>query len=158
MTTLASGIILYRRRSERAPEHAPEASPGRLPEPQGAAVQLLLLRNAENGHWGFAKGRRDAADAHEVHTALREVEEETGYTGLVLHREFRVELSYLVRDPRNPYPKRVTYFLAEAPAHEPRLSLEHDLSAWATPDEIERLLAHGQMRDLARAAFATLGP
>jgi 8-oxo-dGTP pyrophosphatase MutT (NUDIX family) len=138
MTTLASGIILYRR--------VPSA-------------RLLLLRSRDNGHWGFAKGRRDAADAHEVHTALREVQEETGYTGLVLHARFRAELSYVVRDPRNPYPKRVVYFLAEAPAREPSLSPEHDLATWAAPDEVERLLVHGQMRDLARAAFAALaGP
>jgi len=140
MTTLASGIILYRR------DHR-EGGPG---------ARILLLRNRDNGHWGFAKGRRDAADAHEVHTALREVQEETGYTGLVLHAEFRAELFYLVRDPRNPYPKRVTYFLAEAPAHEPVLSAEHDQAAWAEAEEAERMLSHGQMRDLARAAFAAL--
>lgn len=140
MTTLASGIILYRRDQRGG----------------GPAPRILLLRNRGTGHWGFAKGRRDAADAHEVHTALREVQEETGYTGLVLHAQFRAELSYLVRDPRNPYPKRVTYFLAEAPAHEPVLSTEHDQVAWAAADEAERLLVHGQMRDLARAAFAAL--
>jgi 8-oxo-dGTP pyrophosphatase MutT (NUDIX family) len=135
MTTLASGIILYRR------------VPG---------ARILLLRSRDTGHWGFAKGRRDASDAHEVHTALREVQEETGYTGLVLHRDFRAELSYLVRDPRNPYPKRVTYFLAEAPVHEPVLSHEHDEHAWAAAEEADQLLSHGQMRDLARAAFAAL--
>ena len=136
MTTLASGIILYRR--------------------AGAGTLILLLRNRSTGHWGFAKGRRDASDAHEVHTAQREVLEETGYADLVLHPAFRVELSYLVRDPANPYPKRVVYFLAEAPAHEPTLSDEHDRAAWAGPDEAVHLLVHGQMQDLARAAFAAL--
>jgi len=134
MTTLASGIILYRR--------------------EGAAARLLLLRNRDNGHWGFPKGRRDDADAHEVHTARRELLEETGYDAVDLHPGFRVELSYVVRDPGAPYPKRVTYFLAEAPAREPTLSDEHDRALWATPQEAEALLAHGQMKDLARAAFA----
>ena len=134
MTTLASGIILYRR--------------------AGSQTRLLLLRNRRTGHWGFAKGRRDASDAHEVHTAQREVLEETGYEVAALHDGFRVELAYVVRDPVNPYPKRVVYFLAEAPAHEPALSEEHDRATWAAPDEAVRLLVHGQMQDLARAAFA----
>lgn len=136
MTTLASGIILYRR--------------------AGPQTQILLLRNRRTGNWGFAKGRRDATDTHEVDTARREVLEETGYADLALHPGFRVELSYVVRDASNPYPKRVVYFLAEAPAHEPTLSEEHDRAAWAGPDEALRLLVHGQMQDLARAAFAAL--
>ena len=136
MTTLASGIILYRR--------------------EGTAVRLLLLRNRGTGHWGFPKGRRDAADAHEVDTALREVQEETGYEALSLHPAFRVELSYLVRG-QQPYPKRVTYFLAEAPAREPALSKEHDGLHWAAAHELDALLQHGQLRDLARAALAAAG-
>lgn len=136
MTTLASGIILFRR--------------------EGAAARLLLLRNRDSGHWGFPKGRRDPSDAHEVHTALRELREETGYDAVVLHPGFRVELSYLVRTAPAPYSKRVTYFLAEAPAREPDLSAEHDRAAWATPAEVEMLLAHMQMKDLARAAFAVV--
>jgi 8-oxo-dGTP pyrophosphatase MutT (NUDIX family) len=133
MTTLASGIILFRR--------------------EGAAARLLLLRNRRSGHWGFPKGRRDAGDEHEVHTALRELREETGYDAVVLHPAFRAELSYLVRGAA-PYPKRVSYFLAEAPAREPDLSEEHDGATWASPEQAEALLAHAQMRDLARAAFA----
>lgn len=136
MTTLASGIILYRR--------------------EGTDLRLLLLRNRGTGHWGFPKGRRDAADAHEVDTALREVLEETGYEALSLHPAFRVELSYLVRG-QQPYPKRVTYFLAEAPAREPALSEEHDRLHWAAAHEIDGLLQHGQLRDLARAALAAAG-
>ena len=136
MTTLASGIILYRR--------------------EGTAVRLLLLRNRDTGHWGFPKGRRDAADAHEVHTALREVHEETGYETVSLDPAFRVELSYLVRGDQ-PYAKRVTYFLAEAPAREPALSEEHDRLHWAAADEIDQLLQHGQLRDLARTALAAAG-
>jgi len=134
MTTLASGIILYRR--------------------EGPDARLLLLRNRDTGHWGFPKGRRDEGDRHEVHTALRELLEETGYDGVALHPAFRVELAYVVRDPRNPHPKRVTYFLAEAPAREPTLSEEHDRALWASPDETEELLLYEQLKDLARTAFA----
>lgn len=137
MTTLASGIILYRR--------------------AGDTHRILLLRNRENGHWGFAKGRRDAADAHEVVTALREVSEETGYRGLSLHPRFRGVLDYKVRQPAGePYAKRVVYFLAEAPPHEPTLSHEHDAALWADAAVAQEHLAYGQLRDLARAVFVLL--
>jgi len=133
MTCLASGIILYRR--------------------DGGAVRLLLLRNRDGGHWGFAKGRRTPDDAHEVHTALREVQEETGYVALSLHPGFRRELEYQARGPGGePYAKRVVYFLAEAPPDEPALSSEHDRATWVTADEAEPLLRHEQLRRLARAA------
>ena len=139
VTVLASGILLYR----RAPD----------------GPRLLLLRNRDAGHWGFAKGRRDAEDTHEVSCALREVGEETGYTGLSLHAGFRAELEYLVRNDGEPYPKRVVYFLAEAPGREPVLSEEHEDHRWADPREADELLNFGQLRDLAQSAFAALaGP
>lgn len=138
MTCLASGIIIYRR--------------------QGRGVELLLLRNRDGGHWGFAKGRRDPGDAHEVHNALREVAEETGYTAMSLHPAFRRELEYVARSPEGErYAKRVVYFLAEAPAGEPALSDEHDQAQWAPRERVEALLRHEQLRALALAAFDVLG-
>jgi len=133
MTCLASGIILYRR--------------------DASDVQLLVLRNAQHGHWGFAKGRRHAGDDHEVATARREVDEETGFTGLTLHSDFRAELEYVVRDAEGEYDKRVVYFLAEAPASETKLSREHLEARWISRDAIDGALPYGQLRDLARAAF-----
>jgi 8-oxo-dGTP pyrophosphatase MutT (NUDIX family) len=139
MTTYASGIILYRR--------------------EDGAVRLLLLRNRDNRHWGFAKGRRDRADEHEVATALREVAEETGFRELALHGAFRRELEYTVRQAGGAaaYHKRVVYFLAEAPAGEPALSAEHDEALWADAALLQTHLAYGQLRDLARAALQELG-
>ena len=138
MTVLASGILLYRDTAD--------------------GPRLLLLRNRDGGHWGFAKGRRDPDDGHEVENARREVEEETGYRGLTLHEGFREQLSYRVRDDEGPdYPKRVTYFLARAPDHDPRLSDEHEEFRWAAPDEAASLLHYGQLQDLAARAFAALG-
>jgi len=138
MTCLASGIILYRR--------------------DGRSLRLLLLRNRDGGHWGFAKGRRTPADAHEVQTALREVAEETGYTEMRLHPAFRRELDYQARSPGGEsYDKRVVYFLAEAPPGEPTLSEEHDRALWATADEAQTLLRHEQLRALAQAACLAAG-
>ena len=138
MTCLASGIILYRQ--------------------QGRSLQLLLLRNRDGGHWGFAKGRRAPEDQHEVHNALREVGEETGYTALRLHPGFRMELSYQARSPGGErYDKRVVYFLAEAPPGEPTLSDEHDRAQWAGIEQAQVMLRHEQLRALARAAVDAIG-
>jgi tRNA nucleotidyltransferase (CCA-adding enzyme) len=138
MTCLASGIILYRR--------------------SGSGVRLLLLRNRDDGHWGFAKGRRAPGDAHEIMTARREVEEETGYRDLAIDPVFRSELSYRAAQPDGgTRPKRVSYFLAEAPAHEPALSEEHDEVLWADLAELDHHLRHDQLRRLARAALDAAG-
>jgi 8-oxo-dGTP pyrophosphatase MutT (NUDIX family) len=133
MTCLASGIILYRR--------------------DASGVRLLVLRSAEHRQWGFAKGRRHEEDAHEVENAVREVREETGYSDLALHPDFRAELDYIVRETDTEYPKRVVYFLAEAPPNEPTLSDEHDEARWIERDGVDETLPYEKLRDLARAAI-----
>lgn len=133
----AAGIILFRR--------------------NGDGTSILLLRDRQRGQWGLPKGRRDPRDGDsDASTARREVEEETGYADLLLVPGFRAELEYTVRDDGAPYSKRVVYFLGRAPAHDPRLSDEHDELTWATLRDALHLLAYGQMRDLARRAFAAI--
>jgi 8-oxo-dGTP diphosphatase len=135
MTCLASGIVLYRH--------------------DASGPHLLVLRNRVHGQWGFAKGRRAPQDEHEVHTALREVAEETGFTGLRLHHEFRMEIAYTVAAPDGTAgSKRVAYFLAEAPPGEPVLSREHDELRWISPSEIAGHLRHAALRQVADAALA----
>lgn len=139
MTVLASGILLYRH--------------------DAAGPRLLLLRSVDTGTWGFAKGRRDPGDAHEVATALREVVEETGYADLELHEGFRTEIEYVVRgEGEADYLKRVAYFLARAPDSDPVLSDEHDRHVWADELQAIGLIRYGQLRDLARAVFSDLHP
>jgi len=135
---LAAGIILYRA----------DAGPPRI----------LLLRDRRRGTWGLPKGRRDPTDGDDdLATARREVAEETGYRAVALVDGFREELAYTVRDDGARYDKRVVYFLGRAPAHEPHLSGEHDDLTWATLRDALDLLAYGQIRDLARRAFAAIG-
>ncbi|MHC5209109.1 MAG: NUDIX domain-containing protein [Planctomycetota bacterium] len=134
MTCLASGIVLYR--------HAPEGT------------RQLVLRNRLRGQWGFAKGRRSTRDEHEVHTAVREVAEETGFTGLALHPGFRREIEYHVAEADGVRrPKRVVYFLAEAPPHDPVLSPEHDALRWIGASEIAEHLEHEALHGIADAAL-----
>ncbi|MCB9898981.1 MAG: NUDIX domain-containing protein [Planctomycetes bacterium] len=136
-TIRASGVILFRLRD--------------------GVPRVLLLRNRDNGMWGFPKGRRDPDDPHEVATALREVTEETGYTGLALDLQFREVVEYVSRGSADEgRRKRVTYFLAEAPAHEPTLSDEHVEAQWADREAVRTALAYEQLRDLALHVLALL--
>lgn len=41
--------------------------------------RVLLVQNLLSGNWGFPKGHREPFDLTWRHTAVREVEEETGY-------------------------------------------------------------------------------
>jgi 8-oxo-dGTP pyrophosphatase MutT (NUDIX family) len=139
MTVLASGILLYR------------------PATRVDDARILLLRNRDNGQWGFPKGRRDPDDAHEIVTAIREVREETAYEGLVLHPTFRRSIEYRVEGTEdNGRWKRVAYFLARAPAHEPILSAEHSEFSWSDRQTLYERLAYGQLRDLAFHAILAI--
>lgn len=138
MTVIASGVLIYRQTSD--------------------GPRLLLLRNRDDGHWGMPKGRRDPEDEHEVATALREVAEETGWTGLALHPSFREVVEYVVGGAGEDQgkSKRVTYFLAEAPAGEPTLSPEHSECTWAGREQLRDLLQYEQLIALARHALTSV--
>lgn len=129
----AAGAILYRTGSD--------------------GPKLLLLRNARHGTWGFPKGHLERGEG-ENDGALREVAEETGWTGIEPLEGFRRELVYPVDVDGCRRIKRVALLLAEAPDQPPVLSTEHDELAWAGPDDLEELLVHSGSLDTARQALA----
>ena len=51
-------------------------------------LYVVLLRHRFGGHWSFPKGRVEARPS-ERQTALREVRDETGLTGIMLLDGFR---------------------------------------------------------------------
>jgi 8-oxo-dGTP pyrophosphatase MutT (NUDIX family) len=51
--------------------------------------RVLLVQDAKTLKWGFPKGHREDSDQNDLHTAMREVEEETGITSA----------SYIVQEP-----------------------------------------------------------
>ena len=53
-------------------------------------LYVVLLRHRFGGHWSFPKGHVEAGES-ERQTALREVREETGLTGIKLMDGFREE-------------------------------------------------------------------
>jgi 8-oxo-dGTP pyrophosphatase MutT (NUDIX family) len=64
------------------PNYKKRAYGGVVVRLQGNELQLLLREPSnhfDNYHWTFAKGKMDRIDEHPAETALREVQEETGY-------------------------------------------------------------------------------
>lgn len=72
-------------------------------------VELLLIKNANGGHWSFPKGHVERNETEEE-TALREIKEETGID-VVLDTNFRHMITYA---PKKDISKDVIYFLAKA--------------------------------------------
>jgi 8-oxo-dGTP pyrophosphatase MutT (NUDIX family) len=114
----------------------------------------LLLRNAREGHWGFAKGHLEEGE-HELAGALREVKEETGLLPR-LDPVFREAIRYEVpaTKKRPAATKEVVYFVGSIGYQEDLVrSEEHDRAEWLPLGEALARLDHDQLRSvLAHAA------
>lgn len=72
-------------------------------------IELLLIKNANGGHWSFPKGHVEPNETEEE-TAKREIMEETGID-VILDTTFRQVITY---HPKKDITKDVVYFLAKA--------------------------------------------
>lgn len=118
------------------------------------ADKVLLLRNRKRQEWGFPKGHLDQGESLKE-GAFRELWEETG-----IGREdvellpFWRKIVYPVREEGEMKQKEVTYFLAKLRKNkEIQLSKEHDRYLWASPEEVEELIPHENLRGLFRALW-----
>lgn len=120
----------------------------------------LLLRNAREGHWGFAKGHLEEGE-HELAGALREVREETGLLPR-LDPAFRDAIRYSVpKTKRRPASeKEVVYFLGSVGEKDDvKPSEEHDRVEWLAVAACMKKLEHEQLRAVLERAsrFAERG-
>lgn len=102
--------------------------------------KFLLLR-AFN-YWDFPKGMLDPGE-EPLAAAIREVEEETGLTGL----DFRWGHAFEETEPYGSKPKIARYYVAESKAGEAHLPVsaelgrpEHDEFRWMSYEEAKELL------------------
>lgn len=72
-------------------------------------TELLLIKNANGGHWSFPKGHVEPNETEEE-TAKREIMEETGID-VIIDNTFRQVITYA---PKKDITKDVVYFLAKA--------------------------------------------
>ena len=103
-------------------------------------------------YWDFPKGAPDPGEEL-LAAAIREVEEETGLTGL----SFRWGEAFLETEPYSGG-KVARYYVAEAPAGEVSLPVspelgrpEHDEFRWVSFEEAKRLLVP-RVREIAEWA------
>ena len=119
--------------------------------------EYLIVRY-EAGHWDFVKGTHEEGETLEQ-TALREIEEETGFRlpGFVEGFEHQHSFSYWGY-PKKPgeRSKRIyettTLYLAEAPSREVKLSHEHTGYAWLPYKEALSIVTHDNAREAIRKA------
>ena len=97
-------------------------------------LYVVLLRHRFGGHWSFPKGHVEAGES-ERQTALREVREETGLTGIKLMDGFRESVEY---SPKPGVKKQVVYFLGTT-EQEKLVQQEEEIND-------KRLLRHAQRR------------
>jgi dATP pyrophosphohydrolase len=103
----------------------------------GTEFECLLLRRATGrspGSWEMVHGKLDPGEPPAT-AALRELEEETGYTALRLYNLSRVESFYLHKTDAVTL---VGMFAAFVDQGAVKLSEEHDAFAWLPLDEARR--------------------
>jgi 8-oxo-dGTP diphosphatase len=135
----AAGGILHRRRRRGAQ----------------TVDEVAVVHRPRYDDWSFPKGKRDGDESDEE-TALREVEEETGFR-CMLGREVG-ETRYVDNKGRD---KVVRYWLMDAggAAEEPGCVPNHEVDElrWLTPCDAGRLLSYEHDRELLREVGFDLG-
>lgn len=116
-------------------------------------LQTLIIHRPRHKDWSFPKGRLEPGETSEA-TALREVQEETGYACVL--GEFLATVRYI---DRNGHPKEVRFWKMV-----PRLAKlkdpifipnnEVDVISWMTFKDAFKRLTHSTDRILLKRAFA----
>lgn len=135
---LSAGAIIYRVKQD-----------GARREPY-----YLLLRYP-GGYWEFARGHVEAGE-HEHATAQREIQEETGLTGLRFARGFREKYRFHFKRTGKMVTKDAVIYLAEAQRWGVRVSEEHYGYVWAAYREALRHLHFDNSKQVLRKAHAFL--
>lgn len=130
MLEKSAGVIIYHRGSDK--------------------IEYLLLKH-ELGHWDFAKGHIEEGESLED-TARRELEEETGISGIRLMEKFNEHIQYRYKWEGESRFKVVTFFLAESETKRVKISEEHLEYRWATYEEAIKLCNFKNQRDLLKKA------
>ncbi|MEW6243754.1 MAG: NUDIX hydrolase [Bacillota bacterium] len=119
----------------------------------GDSVRLLMIEDRW-GRWSFPKGHVEQGETL-IQAALREVEEETGITGVVLAELGDVQ--YYFWDGPDLIKKRAVYFLIKAESENiiPQTEEIHD-AAWVPLDEVSKKKGYDDNRVIIERARAAL--
>ncbi|MEG2814099.1 MAG: NUDIX domain-containing protein, partial [Oscillospiraceae bacterium] len=111
-------------------------------------IELLLIKNANGGHWSFPKGHVEEGETEEQ-TALREIMEETSIE-VTLDASFREVITYA---PKRDVVKDVVYFLAKALTYDyiPQIE-EISKIKWVEINNAQQILSYDNDRQIVAKA------
>lgn len=104
-------------------------------------------------HWDFPKGHVEKNEDDQS-AAIRELEEETGLTGISLDTSFAHEITYFFRDRRSKalIRKTVIFFLARTESRKIMLSHEHVGFAFLSFDDAIKKVTFPAAKEVLRLA------
>lgn len=111
-------------------------------------IELLLIKNANGGHWSFPKGHVEDGETEEQ-TAAREIMEETNIE-VLLDTSFREVITYA---PKRDVTKDVVYFLAKAITYDyiPQIE-EISKIKWVEINNAQQILSYDNDRQIVAKA------
>lgn len=120
-------------------------------DPHTNELFFLLLRYPQ-GHIEFPKGHVDETDRDLIHTALRELEEETGLKDATIIDGFYEEVNYTYYHDRKKHVKKVCFYLAQVLEKSVKISHEHTEFFWENYDSALKKVSFDNSRSLLIAA------
>lgn len=118
-----------------------------------AGPRILLIRDSYR-NWGFPKGHVEEGEQGAA-AAEREIAEETGLAGLVLHGPIQ-DIDWFFRFRGRLVHKTCSFFLFESPSGEAIPQTEEGITAcrWLALDDALRTISYANAREVLRAAGA----
>lgn len=117
-------------------------------------IRFLLLKH-DLGHWDFPKGHIERGETL-FDTARREIEEETGLSGITFLPAFKERVRYFYKWQEENRFKVVTFFLAESKTKRVKISKEHLGYTWLPYREAMGALQFKNQKDLLKKAKEVL--
>ncbi len=114
-----------------------------------------LTHRSEKSFWDFPKGHVEKKES-EIDTVKREIFEETGIKEIKILKGFKEKIKYFFRWQGQTVLKFVTFYLAETPQKEVKISSEHLDWCWAEFKKAYSLLAHQNSKEILKKAHSFL--
>ncbi len=119
---------------------------------EGNCWQVLVVHQISyrgDDFWIFPKGHAEDGETSEV-AALRELEEETGVTDVMLKNTEPIIVSYSFTHEDVRIEKTVEYFIGVCSSKNTHISQPHEIKElhWCSFEEAKELLTHQNSRDV----------